>query len=145
MLGAKSFLAKPGSVESSWYLVDADGAILGRLAVKVAMILMGKHKASYTPHVDTGDHVVVINCEKIRLSGNKPDAKYYDYFTGYPSGLKTVSFRTLMAKRPEKVIELAVKRMLPKNRLGRQMFKKLKVYRGSTHNHSAQKPEKLEL
>ena len=141
----KSFMAKKEQTEHKWRVVDADGAVLGRLASKVAMVLMGKTKPIYTPHVDTGDYVVVINAEKIKVTGEKAETKQYDYYTHFPGGHKFVSFRDMLAKKPERVIELAVRRMLPKTRLGRQMLKKLKVYRGSEHTHWAQRPEKLEL
>ena len=141
----KSFLAKKGQCEHKWVLVDADGAILGRMASKIAPILMGKNKPTYTPHVDTGDYVVVINADKIKVTGQKARDKEYDYYTHYPGGHKFVSFADMMAKKPEKVVELAVKRMLPKNKLGRKMLQKLKVYRGAEHEHQAQKPEKIEL
>jgi large subunit ribosomal protein L13 len=141
----KSFLAKKGEFEQKWLLVDADGAYLGRLAAKIAPILMGKTKPIYTPNVDTGDFVVVINAEKIRLSGKKAQTKEYDYYTLYPGGHKYVSFEELMAKKPEKVIEMAVKRMLPKNALGRRMLKKLKIYRGTEHEHAAQKPQAVKI
>jgi large subunit ribosomal protein L13 len=141
----KSFMAKKSEVEQKWLLVDADGAILGRMAAKIAPILMGKTKPIYTPHVDVGDFVVVVNAEKVKVSGKKAEAKEYDYYTHYPSGHRYVSFADMMAKKPEKVIELAVKRMLPKSALGGQMLKKLKVYRGPEHEHQAQKPERIEL
>jgi len=141
----KSFLAKKGEVEKKWVLVDANGAILGRMAAKIAPILMGKNKPTYTPHVDVGDYVVVVNAEKIRVTGKKAEQKEYDYYTHYPGGHKYVSFADMMAKKPVKVVELAVRRMLPKNRLGRKMLKKLKVYRGPEHEHQAQGPEKIEL
>jgi large subunit ribosomal protein L13 len=141
----KSFLAKKGEVEKKWVLVDANGAILGRMAAKIAPILMGKNKPTYTPHVDVGDYVVVVNAEKIRVTGKKAEQKEYDYYTHYPGGHKYVSFADMMAKKPEKVVELAVRRMLPKNRIGRKMLKKLKVYRGLEHEHQAQRPEKIEL
>jgi len=141
----KSFMAKKEQIEHKWVLVDAQDAILGRMAAKIAPILMGKHKPTYTPHVDTGDYVVVINAEKIKVTGKKADAKQYDYYTYYPGGHKYVSFADMMAKKPEKVIELAVRRMLPKNKLGKAMLRKLKVYRGPEHDHQAQKPEKIEL
>ena len=141
----KSFLAKKGQCEHKWVLVDADGAILGRMASKIAPILMGKNKPTYTPHVDTGDFVVVINVDKIKVTGQKARDKEYDYYTHYPGGHKFVSFADMMAKKPEKVVELAVKRMLPKNKLGRKMLQKLKVYRGAEHEHQAQRPEKIEL
>ena len=141
----KSFLATKENVEQKWLLVDAAGAVLGRIAAKIAPILMGKTKPTYSPSVDTGDFVIVLNAEKIKVSGNKADTKQYDYYTHFPGGHKYVSFADMMAKKPEKVIELAVKRMLPKNTLGRNMLKKLKVYRGSEHKHAAQQPEKIEL
>jgi large subunit ribosomal protein L13 len=141
----KSFLAKKEDIEHKWHLVDADGQILGRLAAKIAPILMGKTKPIYTPNVDTGDYVVVVNAEKIKVTGKKTSTKEYTHYTGYPGGQKKVSFQDKLAKRPEKVIEMAVKRMLPKNKLGRVMLKKLKVYKGPEHNHTAQKPEKMQL
>jgi large subunit ribosomal protein L13 len=141
----KSFLAKKEDIEHKWHLIDAEGQILGRLAAKIAPILMGKTKPIYTPNIDTGDYVVVVNAEKIKVTGKKTDTKEYRYYTGYPGGQKKVSFQDNMAKRPEKVIEMAVKRMLPKNKLGRVMLKKLKVYRGPEHNHTAQKPEKMQV
>ena len=141
----KSFMAKEHEVDQKWLLVDAEGAVLGRLASKIAPILMGKTKPTYTPHVDVGDYVVVVNAEKVKVTGKKAQTKEYDYYTHHPGGHKYVSFADMMAKRPEKVIELAVRRMLPKNRLGRQMLKKLKVYRGPDHEHQAQGPEKIEL
>ena len=141
----KSFMAKKERAEHKWLLVDADGAILGRMAARIAPILMGKHKPTYTPHVDMGDYVVVLNAEKIRVTGKKEQTKEYDYYTHFPGGHKYVSFADMMARKPEKVIELAVRRMLPKNKLGRKMLKKLKVYRGSEHEHQAQRPEKIEL
>jgi large subunit ribosomal protein L13 len=141
----KSFLAKKETVEHKWLLVDADGAVLGRLAAKLAMILMGKHKPIYTPHVDTGDFVVVVNAAKVKVTGKKAEQKEYDYYTLYPGGHKYVTFADMMKRKPEKVIELAVKRMLPKNTLGAHMLKKLKVYRGPEHEQQAQQPEKIEL
>jgi len=141
----KSFMAKKNEVEQKWLLVDAEGAILGRMAAKIAPILMGKNKPTYTPHVDTGDYVIVVNAGKIMLTGKKAQNKEYDYYTHHPGGHKFVSFADMMARKPEKVIELAVRRMLPKNRLGRQMLKKMKVYGGPEHEHQAQKPEKIEL
>jgi large subunit ribosomal protein L13 len=141
----KSFLAKKEEVQRKWLIVDADGEILGRLAAKIAPILMGKNKPTYTPSVDTGDFVIVVNAEKIRVTGKKAQAKQYDYYTFYPGGHKYVNFEDLMKRRPEKVIELAVKRMLPKNALAEHMFRKLKVYRGPEHKHVAQNPEKIQL
>ena len=141
----KSFTVKKEQVEHKWVLVDAQDAILGRMASRIAPILMGKNKPTYTPHVDTGDFVIVINADKIKVTGKKADTKQYDYYTHFPGGHKYVSFADMMAKKPERVIELAVRRMLPKNKLGRKMLKKLKVYRGPEHEHQAQKPEKIEL
>ena len=141
----KSYLAKTGEVDQKWVLVDADGQILGRLAVKIARILMGKTKPIYTPHVDTGDFVVVVNAEKIEVSGKKAQTKEYQRYTGYPGGQKSVSLAEMLDKRPERVIELAVRRMLPKNKLGTKMLKKLKVFRGPEHDHAAQRPEKIEV
>lgn len=141
----KSFMAKPGEVERKWYLVDASGKTLGRLASRIATILMGKHKPIYTPHVDTGDYVVVVNAEKIVLTGKKLDQKKYYRHSGYPGGLKVVTARQLLEKHPERLIYLAVKRMLPKNALGRRMLRKLKVYAGPEHPHQAQKPEPIDL
>ncbi len=141
----KSYMAKPKEVEQKWLLVDAEGAVLGRLASKIAPILMGKNKPTYTPHVDTGDYVVVVNAEKVALTGRKAQTKEYDHYTRYPGGRKVHSFEEMIDKKPEKVIELAVRRMLPKNRLGRQMLKKMKVYRGPEHDNQAQKPEKIDL
>jgi large subunit ribosomal protein L13 len=138
-------MAKPAEVDRKWYVIDAEGQTLGRLASEVASILRGKHKAIYTPHVDTGDFVIVINADKIQMTGNKLNDKMYRHYSGYPGGLKEVTYGTLLAKKPEKAIETAVKGMLPHNRLGRAMYKKLKVYRGSEHPHQAQKPELREL
>jgi large subunit ribosomal protein L13 len=141
----KTFMAKAEEVKRKWYVIDADGKPLGRLASEVASILRGKNKPTYTPHVDTGDHVIVINAEKIVLTGNKLNNKIYRHHSGWPGGLKEMKYSQLMAKSPEKVIELAVKGMLPHNSLGRSMFTKLKVYKGPEHEHQAQKPEVLEI
>lgn len=141
----KTYHAKPGEVQRDWYVVDATGIPLGRLATRVATILRGKHKPQYTPHVDTGDYVVVINAEKVRLTGNKLRQKVYRRHSGHPGGLKEVSAEKLLAERPELVVEKAVKGMLPKNTLGRQMGKKLKVYAGPDHPHQAQDPRPLDL
>ena len=138
-------MSKKEQAEHKWLLVDADGLVLGRMAAKIASILMGKTKPTYTPYVDTGDYVIVVNADKIKVTGKKARDKQYDYYTHFPGGHKFVSFADMMAKKPEKVIELAVRRMLPKNKLGRVMLKKLKVYRGPEHEHQAQKPEKIEL
>ena len=141
----KSFLAKKGQVDQKWWVVDAENAILGRLATKIAMILMGKTKPIYTPHVDTGDYVIVVNADKIRLTGSKPRTKQYQSYSGYPGGQKIIPYERMIQRHPERVIEQAVKRMLPKNTLGQSMFKKLKIYSGPNHQHAAQKPEKMEL
>jgi large subunit ribosomal protein L13 len=127
--------------KKAWYVIDAESAVLGRLSAEVAAILRGKHKAIYTPHADTGDFVVVINAEKVKLTGNKLEAKTYERYSGYPGGLRVLNARTLLAVRPEELIRIAVRGMLPKNALGRKMLKKLKVYRGGEHPHQAQKPE----
>ncbi len=140
-----TYMANNESVERKWYVIDAEGQRLGRLASEVAALLRGKHKPIYTPHVDTGDYVIVINAEKIELTGNKlKDKKYYRH-SGYPGGLKERTAEEMLAKHPERVIELAVKGMLPKGPLGRKMFKKLHVYSGPEHKHQAQKPEVYEL
>ena len=141
----KTFSAKPAEVQRDWYVVDASGKTLGRLASEIARRLRGKHKAEYTPHVDTGDYVVVINAEKVHVSGNKESDKLYHRFTGYVGNLKTEPLGKLRERAPERIIELAVKGMLPRNPLGRQMFRKLKVYRGPEHRHQAQQPRPLEL
>ncbi len=139
----KSYMAK--DVDKKWYVVDASGKVLGRLASKIAVVLMGKHKPTYTPHVDTGDYVIVVNADKVVLTGKKLDQKKYYRHSGYPGGLKELTARQMFEKHPEKVVYLAVKRMLPKNKLGRKMLKKLKVYTGPDHPHQAQKPEPLEF
>ena len=141
----KTYMAKKGQAQRKWFLVDAQGAILGRMAAKIAPILMGKKEPTYTPHVDGGDYVIVVNAEKVRVTGKKAQQKEYDYYTLYTGGRRVVSFADMMVRKPEKVIELAVRRMLPKNRLGRKMYTRLKVYRGPDHQQQAQKPEKIEL
>lgn len=141
----KTFSAKAETVRRDWFVVDATDKTLGRLSTEIARRLRGKHKPEYTPHVDTGDYIVVVNAEKVRVSGNKTTDKMYHHHTGYPGGLKSISFEKLQDKAPERIIETAVKGMLPKNPLGRAMFKKLKVYAGSEHNHSAQQPKVLEI
>ena len=140
-----TYSAKKSDVQGKWCLVDANGAVLGRLATVVAARLRGKHNPLFTPHVDTGDHVIVINADKIVLTGRKMDQKNYYRHSGYIGGLKTISARKLMEKRPEDLVRFAVKGMLPKNRLGRQLYKKLKVYAGDQHPHEAQQPETLQL
>lgn len=137
--------AKPAEVRRAWYLIDADGKTLGRLASECARRLRGKHKPQYTPHVDTGDYLVIVNAEKVRVTGNKLDDKMYHRHTGYVGHLRSTSLKEMLAKHPERVIEIAVKGMLPRNPLGRAMFKKLKVYAGPTHRHAAQQPQPLEV
>ena len=141
----KSFIAKPAEVERKWYVVDADGKTLGRLASEVASVLRGKNKPTFTPHVDCGDYVIVINAEKVTVTGKKRAEKIYKKHTGYPGGLREITFDKLQQKKPEEIIRHAVKGMLPDGKLGRQMFKKLKVYAGAEHPHTAQKPETLEI
>ena len=141
----KSFIAKPNEVERKWYVIDAEGKTLGRLSTEVATLLRGKHKPIYTPHVDTGDHVIVINCEKVVLTGNKLDQKMYRHHSGYMGGMKEIPYRKFMEDKSGEAVYLAVKGMLPKNRLGRQMIKKLRVYAGPEHENQAQKPEVYEF
>lgn len=141
----KTFMANANNVERKWYVIDAEGKVFGRLASQVAHILKGKHKPTYTPHVDTGDFVIVTNIDKVVLTGNKLDEKIYYRHTGYPGGMKQVKYRELLEKKPEFAFEKAVKGMLPKNSLGRKMIKKLKVYSGPEHKNQAQKPEKWDF
>lgn len=141
----KTISAKPATVQRDWYVVDAAGKTLGRIATEIALRLRGKHKPIYTPHVDTGDFIVVINAEKVNVTGNKRGGKIYYHHSLYPGGLKSISFEKLIQKKPERVIEMAVKGMLPHNPLGRAMFRKLKVYAGAEHPHAAQQPKALEL
>lgn len=141
----KTFMAKAESVERKWYVIDAEGMVLGRLATQVATILRGKHKPIYTPHVDTGDHVIILNADKVVLTGNKLDQKFYRVHSGYPGGLHETSYRILMQKKPEFAVREAVRGMLPHNSLGRSMLTKLRVYKGTEHDHQAQQPEVLTL
>jgi large subunit ribosomal protein L13 len=141
----KTFAVKASDIERQWLVVDATGQTLGRLATRIATLLEGKHKVTYSPHLDTGDHVVVINAARIKVTGNKLLQKRYYRHSGYPGGLKEESLQTLLARKPELVVERAVKGMLPRNRLGRAMFKKLKVYGGAEHPHQAQQPTAAEL
>ncbi|PWH16365.1 MAG: 50S ribosomal protein L13 [Ardenticatenia bacterium] len=141
----RTYSAKPQEIQREWFVVDAQGQTLGRLATQVATILRGKHKPFYTPHVDCGDFVIVVNAEKVRVTGKKLDQKIYYRHSGYPGGLKQVSLRRQLEIHPERVVEAAVRGMLPKNRLGRKLFKKLKVYAGPTHPHQAQKPKTLNI
>jgi large subunit ribosomal protein L13 len=140
-----TYFPKQGEIVRKWYVVDASGQTLGRLATRVAHLLAGKHNPRYTPFIDTGDHVIVINAGKVKLTGMKSEAKVYQHYTGYPGGLRTEAYTKRMTRKPELVIEEAVKRMLPKSKLGRQMISKLKVYRGDKHPHQAQKPQGLAL
>lgn len=141
----KSFIAKPHEVERKWYIIDAEGKTLGRMATEAASILRGKKKTTYTPHVDCGDYVIIINAEKVEVTGNKRKDKIYKHHSGYPGGLKEVTFEKMQEKHPEEIIRHAVKGMMPNGKLGRKMFKKLKVYAGPEHDHSAQKPEPWEF
>ena len=141
----KSYMANANNVERKWLIIDAEDRVLGRMATEIATILRGKNKPVFTPHVDTGDFVIVINAGKVKLTGKKLAQKKHIYHTGYVGGLKQIPYHTLMEKNPEKIIELAVKGMLPKNSLGRAMYRKLKVYRGTEHGHEAQKPELYEF
>ena len=141
----KTFSAKPETVKRDWYVIDAEGKTLGRLATEVARRLRGKHKAEYTPHVDTGDYIIVVNADKVTVTGNKASDKMYYSHTGYPGGIREINFEKLQARKPEMIIEKAVKGMLPRNPLGRAMFRKLKVYAGEDHNHAAQQPQPLEI
>ncbi len=141
----KTFVAKPETVKRDWFVVDATDKTLGRLASEIALRLRGKHKPEYTPHVDTGDYIVVVNAEKIAVTGNKAKGKIYYAHSGYPGGLKDITFEKLIEKKPEMVLEKAVKGMLPKGPLGRAMFRKMKVYAGPEHNHAAQQPQVLDI
>ena len=141
----RTFSAKPHEVNHDWYVVDASGKTLGRLATEIARRLRGKHKPEYTPHVDTGDYIIVVNADKVQVTGNKSTDKMYHHHTGYVGNLKSISFEKLQARAPGRVIELAVKGMLPKNPLGRAMFRKLKVYPGPEHQHTAQQPKTLDI
>ncbi len=141
----RTWTVRPGDIDRKWYVVDADGVVLGRLASQIARILRGKHRPQYTPHADCGDHVIVINAEKVRVTGRKETEKVYYRHSGYPGGLKSITLDKQRARHPERIITAAVKGMMPKGPLGRSMMKKLKVYAGPEHPHAAQKPEVLEL
>lgn len=141
----KTFSANPDKVKREWFVVDASDKVLGRLASKIAHRLRGKHKPEYTPHVDTGDYIVVVNAEKIAVTGNKANAKTYYHHTGHPGGIKEISYKDMLENNPTRIIEKAVKGMLPRNNLGRAMFSKLKVYAGTEHRHEAQQPKVLEI
>ena len=141
----RTFSAKTEEIDREWYVVDAQGQTLGRLASRIATILKGKHKPIYTPHLDCGDFVIILNADKVRVTGRKMDQKFYYRYSGYPGGLSQISLRDQLARHPERVLQAAVRGMLPKNKLGRQMIKKLKVYAGDEHPHAAQQPKPLEL
>ena len=141
----KSYMAKAETVQSKWYVVDAEGMVLGRLASQVAAILRGKNKPTFTPHVDTGDHVIILNADKVVLTGDKLNQKFYRRHSGYPGGLKETSYTVMMEQKSDLAVTAAIAGMLPKNALGRQMIKKLRVYKGAEHDHQAQNPEVLEL
>ena len=141
----KTFSAKPETVKRDWYIVDATGLTLGRLATEVASRLRGKHKPEYTPHVDTGDYIVIVNAEKIHVTGNKAQDKIYYSHSGFPGGIKSINFEKLVVRAPERIIESAVKGMLPKNPLGRAMYRKMKGYKGAVHPHAAQQPQELKV
>ncbi|MCI7026595.1 MAG: 50S ribosomal protein L13 [Clostridiales bacterium] len=140
-----SYIAKPETVERKWYVIDADGVVLGRLASQVALMLRGKHKPTFTPHVDTGDYIIVVNTDKIAMTGRKLDQKIYYHHSGYPGGLKETKYRDLLANKSEFALRKAVRGMLPKGPLGNKMFKKLKVYAGAEHPHAAQQPEVIDM
>ena len=140
-----TYTAKPADIRQDWFLVDAKGKVLGRLATEIARRLRGKHKPEYTPHMDMGDYIVVINAKDVKVTGNKATDKVYYKHTGYPGGIKSTTFEKLIEKKPEEVIETAVKGMLPKGPLGRQMFRRLRVYAGAEHNHGSQQPQILEI
>ncbi len=140
-----TYTPKPGEVTANWHVVDASGLVLGRMASKIAVLLQGKHKATYTPHVDTGDFVIVTNAEKIVVTGKKADVLEYDTYSRYPGGRHLYSFKRMQAEHPEKLVELAVRRMLPKSKMGRNILGKLKIYKGDTHPHAAQQPKPLKL
>jgi large subunit ribosomal protein L13 len=141
----KTFVAKPETVKRDWYFVDAEGKTLGRIASEIASRLRGKHKAEYTPHVDTGDYIIVVNAEKVTVTGNKAKGKVYYRHSEFPGGLKSITFEKLIDRKPEMALELAVKGMLPRGPLGRAMYRKLKVYAGAEHNHVAQQPQVLDI
>jgi len=141
----KTYMAKKGELAQRWYVVDVSGKVLGRVATKIATVLMGKHRPEYTPHVDTGEFVIVINADKVQFTGDKAGQRIYDSYSGYPGGRKVVSLEEMFAKHPDRVVSEAVRRMLPKSKLGRAMLKKLKVYAGTEHRHQAQQPETLDI
>ena len=140
-----TYMPKPGEVQGAWHVIDADGQVLGRLAARIAQIIQGKNKPTYTPHVDTGDFVIVLNADKVKLTGRKADVVEYDTYSRYPGGRHTYSYKRMTELHPEKVIELAVRRMLPKNKMGRNILGKLKIYKGTEHPHQAQQPIPFEI
>lgn len=140
-----TYMPKPGEVKANWHIVDATDQVLGRLAAKVSILLQGKHKPTYTPHVDTGDFVILLNCEKVRVTGRKADVLEYDTYSRYPGGRRIYSYKTMKALHPEKLVELAVRRMLPKSKMGRNILGKLKIFAGGAHPHAAQQPKELKL
>ena len=140
-----TYMPKPGEIQGQWHVIDATDQVLGRFAAKIALILQGKHKSTYAPHVDTGDFVIVLNADKIRVTGSKAEVIEYDTYSRYPGGRKLYSYRRMNETHPERVIQLAVKRMLPKNKIGRNLLTKLKIYTGTTHPHAAQQPKELKL
>ncbi len=144
-IAMSTFMARPGVVPQNWHVIDASGQVVGRLAVAIANILRGKHRPEYTPHIDTGEFVIVINAAKVRFTGKKLEQKTYSAYSHYPGGLRTVTAKQVMAKHPERIIESAVRRMVPRNRLGRQQMTKLKIYAGADHPHQAQQPKELRL
>jgi large subunit ribosomal protein L13 len=140
-----SYMPKPGEVKAKWHVVDASNQVLGRLAARVAMVLQGKHKPTYTPHIDTGDFVVIVNAEKVRVTGRKADAMVFETYSRHPGGRHLYPYKWMNANRPEKVIEVAVRRMLPKSRMGRHLLGKLKIYKGDRHPHAAQRPQAMQI
>ncbi|HEX2972885.1 MAG TPA: 50S ribosomal protein L13 [Tepidisphaeraceae bacterium] len=140
-----TYLPKPGEVKAEWHVIDATGLVLGRLAAKIALVLQGKHKPTYTPYVDTGDFVIVLNADKVRVTGRKADQMTYETYSRYPGGRHLYSYREMIANHPEKVLEVTVRRMMPKSRMGRQMLSKLKIFRGDKHPHQAQQPKEMKI
>lgn len=140
-----TYMAKPGELKADWHVIDASDQVLGRLASKIAVLLQGKHKPTYTPHTDTGDFVILLNAEKVRVTGKKAEVLEYDTYSRYPSGRRLYSYRTMIENHPEKLVELAVRRMLPKSRMGRNILDKLKIYKGGEHPHQAQQPKELKI
>ena len=140
-----TYMPKPGEIAGDWHVIDANGQVLGRLASRISLILQGKHKPTYTPHVDTGDFVIVLNAEKVKTTGMKAEQKKYQHYTGYPGGLRTEEYKKRLVRKPEAIVEAAVRRMLPKNKLAAHMLSKLNVYKGDKHPHQAQKPQNFKL